>query len=117
MKKNLTIFLPLVLAIIAIGGFAVAQKKAEAQTAKITVTAKGFEPASVNLKANVPAKLTFLRTTNDTCATEVVIPDYKIKKELPLNKAVDVEFTPTKAGDFAFACGMNMFKGKIVVAP
>ena len=28
MKKNLTIFLPLVLAIIAIGGFAVAQKKA-----------------------------------------------------------------------------------------
>ena len=118
MKKNLTIFLPLVLAMIAIGGFAVAQKKAEAaQTAKISITAKGFEPASVNLKANVPAKLTFLRTTNETCATEVVIPDYKIKKELPLNKAVDVEFTPTKTGDFAFACGMNMFKGKIVVAP
>ena len=117
MKKNLTIFLPLVLAIIAIGGFAVAQKKAEAQTAKINITAKGFEPTSVNLKANVPAKLTFLRTTNDTCATEVVIPDYKIKKELPLNKAVDVEFTPTKAGDVAFACGMGMYKGKIVVAP
>jgi plastocyanin domain-containing protein len=117
MKKNLTIFLPLVLAIIAIGGFAVAQKKAEAQTAKISITAKGFEPASVNLKANVPAKLTFLRTTNDTCATEVVIPDYKIKKELPLNKAVDVEFTPAKAGDIAFACGMSMYKGKIVVAP
>jgi plastocyanin domain-containing protein len=117
MKKNLTIFLPLVLAIIAIGGFALAQKKAEAQTAKVSITAKGFEPASVNLKANVPAKLTFLRTTNDTCATEVVLPDYKIKKDLPLNKAVDVEFTPTKAGDVAFACGMNMFKGKIVVAP
>src|SRR5215510_734441 len=117
MKKNLTIFLPLVLAIIAIGGFALAQKKAEAQTVKITITTKGFEPTSVNVKANVPAKLTFLRTTNDTCATEVVIPDYKIKKELPLNKAVDVEFTPTKAGDVAFACGMGMFKGKIVVAP
>lgn len=117
MKKNLTIFLPLVLAMIAIGGFALAQKKAEAQTAKISITAKGFEPASVNVKANVPAKLTFLRTTNDTCATEVVVPDYKIKKELPLNKAVDVEFTPTKTGDIAFACGMNMFKGKIVVAP
>ena len=117
MKKNLTILLPLVLAIIAIGGFALAQKKAEAQAAKISITAKGFEPASVNLKANVPAKLTFLRTTNDTCATEVVIPDYKIKKELPLNKAVDVDFTPTKAGDVAFACGMGMYKGKIVVAP
>ncbi len=81
MKKNLTIFLPLVLAIIAIGGFAVAQKKAEAQTGKITVTAKGFEPASVNLKANVPAKLTFLRTTNDTCATEVVVRDYQIRRD------------------------------------
>src|SRR5262245_35888546 len=113
MKKNLTIVLPLVLAIVAIGGFGLAQKKAEAQTqtAKINVTTRGFEPTSVNLKANVPAKLTFTRLTNDTCATEVVVPDYKIKKDLPLNKAVDVEFTPTKAGDVTFTCGMSMFKG------
>jgi plastocyanin domain-containing protein len=54
-----------------------------------------------------------------TCeqSTELFFRQAALKKELPLNKAVDVEFTPTKAGDIAFACGMSMYKGKIVVAP
>ena len=37
-----------------------------------------------------------------------------IKKPLPLNQPVVVEFTPKAAGDIAFTCGMNMFKGKVV---
>jgi plastocyanin domain-containing protein len=32
-----------------------------------------------------------------------------------LNEPVTIEFTPTKAGDVAFACRMNMLKGVIVV--
>jgi plastocyanin domain-containing protein len=44
-----------------------------------------------------------------------VIPDYDIKRELPLNEPVVVEFTPEKAGTISFACGMNMQRGKIVV--
>lgn len=113
MKKAIIASL-LVLAL-TVGVFAQAKKAAEPQTAKVTVNAQGFSPSSLTLKPNVPAKITFTRTSNDTCATEVVIPDYKIKKDLPLNKAVDVEFTPTKTGELGFACGMNMFKGKIVV--
>jgi len=115
--KKLPILLPLIAAVIAITGFAIAQqKKSEsgAQEAKVTVNAQGFQPSSLNLKADVPAKVTFLRTSDDTCATSVVIPDYKINKELPLNKPVVVEFTPKK-GSFGFACGMNMFQGKVVV--
>jgi plastocyanin domain-containing protein len=87
----------------------------QAQTARIAVTAKGFEPANINLKPNMPAKVTFVRQTDQTCATSVVIPEYKINRELPLNKPVVVEFTPTKTGEFTFACGMNMLKGKVVV--
>jgi len=116
MKKRLSILLPLVAALIALAGFAAAQQKkgAEAQTAKITITAQGFQPSSLNLKADVPAKITFLRTVKDTCATSVVIPDYKIDKELPLNEPVVVELTPKK-GTFSFACGMHMYSGKLVV--
>jgi plastocyanin domain-containing protein len=117
MKRSTTILLVLAL-VAALGAFALAQDKkapANVQTAKVTVDAKGFTPGSLDLKANTPAKITFTRTSNDTCATEVVFPDYKINKPLPLNKAVDVEFTPSKSGTFAFACGMNMFKGKVVV--
>ena len=85
------------------------------QSAAITVTEKGFEPAIVTLRAGAPAKLTFTRKTDATCATEVVFPDFNIKKELPLNEPVTVEFTPKKTGTLSYACGMNMLRGQVVV--
>ena len=84
-------------------------------TAPIIVSEKGFEPARVSLKAGSPARLTFVRTTDATCATEVAIPSLKIKRALPLNQPVDVDFTPEKSGDVAFACGMGMLSGTLVV--
>jgi plastocyanin domain-containing protein len=92
-----------------------AQQAEQAQTAKVVITKNGFEPGSLKLKVNVPAKVTFVRTTNDTCATSVVISEYKIKKDLPLNQPVVVEFKPTTTGDFAFVCGMFMLKGELIV--
>jgi plastocyanin domain-containing protein len=85
-----------------------------AQTATIEINSKGFEPGSLKLKAGVPAKVTFVRRTDETCAKEVVIKDYGIERKLPLNEPVTVEFTPRK-GEFTFACGMNMVKGKLIV--
>ena len=92
-----------------------ARPAGQEQTARIAVTTNGFEPSSINLRPNVPAKLTFIRQTDQTCAKSVVIPEYKINQEPPLNKPVVVTFTPTKTGEFGFACGMNMLKGKVVV--
>jgi plastocyanin domain-containing protein len=84
------------------------------QTATVELKSKGFEPSSLKLKAGVPAKVTFVRKTDETCAKEVVLKDYKIERKLPLNEPVTVEFTPRK-GEFAFACAMNMVKGKLIV--
>ncbi len=81
----------------------------------IRVTDSGFEPASISLTRGQAVRLTFLRTSEKTCATEVVFPDFGIRKALPLNEAVTVEITPARAGEFTFVCGMNMFKGKVVV--
>lgn len=86
-----------------------------AQTAKVVVNEQGYEPARVTLRAGRPARLTFVRTTDKTCGTEVVFPSLNIKKALPLNQAVTIEFTPAKTGEIAFACGMNMLKGIVVV--
>jgi plastocyanin domain-containing protein len=94
---------------------ALALQQSNSQTAKVAVTKSGFEPASLKLKPKVPAKITFLRQTNDTCATSVVISEYKIKKDLPLNEPVVVEFTPAKTGNFAFVCGMSMLRGELIV--
>jgi len=61
---------------LGIAVFAQEPKQAQTlQTAKILVTAKGFEPASISLPPNVPAQITFLRQVNETCATSVVMPD------------------------------------------
>ena len=85
------------------------------QTARILVNEQGYEPARVTLRSGVPARLTFVRTTDKTCGTEVVFPSLNIKRALPLNQPVEISFTPAKSGEIAFACGMNMLKGVIVV--
>lgn len=86
-----------------------------AQTAKVVVNEQGFEPAKVSLRAGMPARITFVRTTEKTCGTEVVFPSLNIKRALPLNQSVQIEFTPSTTGEIAFACGMNMLKGVMVV--
>jgi hypothetical protein len=85
------------------------------QTVNIVVSEKGFEPSTIRLKRDIPARLTFVRKIEETCATEVVIADFGITRDLPLNKSVVIEFTPNKTGEFNFACEMNMVGGKIVV--
>ncbi|MGH9838464.1 MAG: cupredoxin domain-containing protein [Blastocatellia bacterium] len=84
------------------------------QTATVEINGKGFDPSSLKLKAGVPAKVTFVRKTDEGCAKEVVIKEYKINRDLPLNEPVTVEFTPRK-GEFTFACAMGMLKGKLIV--
>ena len=83
------------------------------QKAAVTITPQGFVPDLLSLVAGKPAQITFTRTTEQTCAKEVVFPPYRITKELPLNQPVTVSLTPKK-GEVSFACGMNMVKGKVV---
>lgn len=85
------------------------------QTATVSLTGEGYQPASLKLKRGVPARITFVRRIEETCGKEIAIPNYNIRRALPLNQAVVVEFTPEKTGDFNFTCGMGMLRGKVVV--
>lgn len=89
--------------------------KPKVQTARVELNQNGYQPSSLKLKRNVPAQITFVRRVEATCATEVVFPDYGIRRELPLNQPVVVSFTPSKKGEFTFACGMNMVRGRLIV--
>lgn len=81
----------------------------------IKVSKRGFEPVTLKLRRGVPARITFLRTTDNTCAKEIVLRDFSIRKALPLNQPVVVTLTPDKKGEFDFTCGMNMMRGKLIV--
>jgi membrane fusion protein, heavy metal efflux system len=85
------------------------------QSVTVVVNEQRFEPAKVSLRAGRRVRITFVRTTDKTCGTEVVFPSLNIKRALPLNEPVAIEFTPAKTGDIAFACGMNMLKGVVIV--
>ena len=89
-----------------------------APTAKgpvVEVSATGFSPDSLTVAVGVPVTITFIRRSEEGCGTEVLFPDLKINKPLPLNKPVEVTFTPEKPGELKFACGMDMMRGKVVV--
>lgn len=113
--RNIIAVVIVMLAVFAVSAAAQTKGKQRSQSVRIKITQMGYEPGSITLKRGIPAQLTFLRLTDNTCATEVVFPDYGINRPLPLNKAVTVRLTPRKAGEFAFTCGMNMHRGKMIV--
>lgn len=92
---------------------AIAEAKDEPMT--ILVTERGFEPSTVAVPKDKPIELIFQRIAKDSCGTEVVFPDLKITKPLPLNEKVLVQLPAQPARELRFACGMDMLKGKVVV--
>jgi plastocyanin domain-containing protein len=83
---------------------------------EVAVDGNGFEPTAIEAKAGEPLILAFKRTSDKTCATEVVFPELKIRKPLPLGQVVEIRFTPQAHQTITFTCGMNMYKGSVVVS-
>lgn len=75
----------------------------------------GYKPSAIKIKKGKSTKLIFKRTDPDSCLEEIYIPDFKVKKFLPMNQNVEIDLTPEKSGTFQTHCGMGMFHGKIIV--
>jgi len=75
----------------------------------------GYSPSIITVPINKKTTINFIRKDSSSCLEEVVLPDFRIKKYLPLNKTTSIQITPHKSGTFEISCGMNMFHGKIVV--
>jgi plastocyanin domain-containing protein len=85
------------------------------QRVAIDVTKEGFVPATAEVKAGVPLELVFTRRTEETCAKEIDVPSIRVRKALSLNQPVAIVVPAGPARTLAFACGMNMFKGSVLV--
>ncbi len=81
----------------------------------VTVGVNGFDPWHIEARAGKPLVLVLTRTTDDTCATEIVIPALGKTVPLPLGTPVRIELTPRQAGKLRFSCAMRMFQGEIDV--
>lgn len=75
----------------------------------------GYQPKTVTFKQGEPAELTFKRVSDRGCVQVVQSKDFGFKQALPLNEEVTFNIDTTKSGEYGFACGMDMVKGKVVV--
>jgi plastocyanin domain-containing protein len=85
---------------------------------EIEITVKGgYSPDVIVVRARVPVRLNFYRDETASCSERVIFDDFGISKELPPFKTTSIEFTPDRAGEFTFMCGMSMMRGKLIVEP
>lgn len=84
------------------------------QEVEVTVDG-GYVPNVVVLEQGVPASIIFNRKDPSGCFNEVMFPDFGIHESLPVNEKYAIEIDTSKKGEFTYACGMNMFHGKVVI--
>lgn len=83
---------------------------------EIKVVVKGgYSPDVIAVKAGKPVRLDFYRDETASCSEQIVFPDFGIARDLPAFKTTAIEFTPESPGEYSFACGMNMMRGKLIV--
>lgn len=89
-------------------------KKDEVQIIQMTESANGYTPNAFTIKKGVPVRWEIEASSDRTCASALLVPDYQIRAFLTPGKNV-IEFTPQKIGEIGFSCSMRMFTGTFKV--
>ena len=93
---------------------AIADVKADTQSIDIEVNG-GYSVETVILKQGVPAVLNFKRLDSSSCLDHVVFPEFGINRELPKGEVETIEIDTSQVGKFQWACGMDMFRGNVII--
>ena len=83
---------------------------------KMEVTTQGYEPNVIRVKNGVPVELEIKNPLDSSnCISTFMIPDFDINNVNLKTGITKLTFTPDKTGEYTFSCGMQMFKGTIIV--
>ncbi|KAB2849521.1 MAG: cupredoxin domain-containing protein [Hyphomicrobiaceae bacterium] len=75
----------------------------------------GYTPDTIVVRAGRPVRLNFRREETASCSDKVILADFNKSADLPTGQTVAVELLPKEPGEYAFACPMGMFRGRLVV--
>ena len=75
----------------------------------------GYTPDTIIVRRGKPVRLNFRREETASCSDKVVFEHFGKSAELPTGELVAVELMPKEVGEFAFACPMGMFRGRLIV--
>jgi plastocyanin domain-containing protein len=87
-----------------------------ATSAVIDVSVDGgvYTPARIEVAAGQPITLRFLRKDPNPCAEKVLFDELGVAADLPVGEPVELTLTPPTAGEYAFTCQMQMYRGTLV---
>jgi len=75
----------------------------------------GYTPDTIIVRSGRPVRLNFRREETASCSDKVIFADFQKSADLPTGQTVSVELLPKQPGEFAFACPMGMFRGRLIV--
>jgi heme/copper-type cytochrome/quinol oxidase subunit 2 len=82
---------------------------------EMMVTPTGYTPNVIKVKKGVPVELNITNPGDNSCFSTFMMPDFDLNNVNLKAGTTKLTFTPDKEGKYIFSCGMNMFKGTIIV--
>lgn len=82
---------------------------------EMMVTPTGYTPNVIKVKKGVPVELNITNPGDNSCFSTFMMPDFDLNNVNLKAGTTKLTFTPDKEGEYTFNCGMNMFKGTVIV--
>jgi plastocyanin domain-containing protein len=92
-----------------------AHREMAVQHVAVAVTDEGFVPSEVTVHKGQPVALEVTRKTGKTFAKELEMTASGIRRDLPVNEPVVINFTPKEAGQVEYSVGNELYRGRIVI--
>lgn len=83
------------------------------QELSVIATDTGFHPARLYVRRNIPVHL-FLTSASPSKLC-FVMDDFQIRKGVMIQQVEQVNFLPTKVGEYKFYCPVSEIQGSVVV--
>ncbi len=74
-----------------------------------------YSPAAIQVRANQPITLKFLRKDESPCSEVLLIPSLNISEQLKLNDITQLHLSKIPPGEHVFHCQMQMYRGVLKV--
>ncbi|WP_419888041.1 cupredoxin domain-containing protein [Neobacillus niacini] len=79
------------------------------------ITPTGYSPNVIRVKKGVQVELNITNPGDNSCFSTFMMPDFDLNNINLKAGTTNLTFTPDKEGEYTFTCGMNMFKGTVIV--
>lgn len=83
------------------------------QEISVIATDTGFHPSKVYVRKNIPVHL-FLTSASPSKLC-FIMDDFQIRKGVSIQQVDQVNFLPTKIGEYKFYCPVSELKGSLIV--